>query len=52
MTEENTAAEAVKESAWAFRLAGETPVYELPDASAKVLAIVSSVAVLTGRMAI
>ncbi len=47
MTEENTAAEAVKEGESAFRLVGETPVYETPDASAKVLATLPAGSVVT-----
>ncbi len=47
MTEDSTAAEAVKEGEWAFRLAGETPVYESPDASAKVVATLPAGSIVT-----
>ncbi len=47
MTGEDTAAEEVQEGAVAFRLAKETPVYEAPDASAKVLGVLPAGALVT-----
>lgn len=47
MSESDTAAQAVAGGEWAFRLKSETPVYELPDTSTEVVAMLSSGAIVT-----
>jgi len=47
VSESDTAAEAVGEGEWAFRLTGETPVYESPDASARVVATLPAGSIVT-----
>src|SRR2546426_11358150 len=47
MTDDSTAAEAVRDGEYAFRLTGETPLYETPDASARVVATLAAGAIVT-----
>ena len=47
MSESDTAAAAVTGGEWAFRLKDETPVYETPDASGKVVAILPAGSIVT-----
>ena len=47
MSESDTAAQAVAGGEWAFRLKSETPVYELPDTSGAVVALLPAGAIVT-----
>jgi len=47
VSESDTAAAAVAGGEWAFRLKGETPVYETPDASGKVVATLPAGSIVT-----
>jgi heat shock protein HtpX len=47
MTLEETAANAVAGGEWAFRLKGETPIYDMPDASGAVVAVLPAGAIVT-----
>jgi hypothetical protein len=47
VNESDTAAAAVAGGEWAFRLKGETPVYQTPDASGKVLATLPAGSIVT-----
>src|SRR2546428_13356944 len=47
MTDDSTAAEAVRDGEYAFRLTGETPLYETPDASARVVATLAAGSIVT-----
>ena len=47
MSESDTAAQAVAGGEWAFRLKGETPVYELPDTTGAVVAMLPAGAIVT-----
>jgi heat shock protein HtpX len=47
VSESDTAAQAVAGGEWAFRLKRETPVYELPDTTGAVVAMLSAGAIVT-----
>src|SRR5437867_12719453 len=47
MTDDSTAAEAVRDGEYAFRLTGETPLYETPDASARGVATLAAGSIVT-----
>src|SRR6266542_5673277 len=47
MTDDSTAAEAVSDGEFAFRLTDDTPLYEMPDASSRVVTKLAAGSVVT-----